>query len=390
MEPTRTRAKWSLKLGLVVAVAAAVALTASAGATQAGSSTNKGPKWIDAAAFDTSKPLRDLVKNQKPSTKVFPAPTGNDTDSELSVEPSKSARLASGAGTSAAVSGQTTQAQATAAIPGANFEGLSNTGQLQHLRIPREPAGPGRRRGPEPLRRDDQPRLRRLLEDRDAPSRAGRHRHALGGLPDRGLHGSLGRPDRRVRPGRRPLAPDPVHHALGPSTYECVAISTDGRPDRRLLPLRVLNRSQLPGLPEARRLEGLVHPHDARVRPDRRVYGIGVYAPRAEQDDRRPSEGAGRRLLPRRDERCPTSCRSSATACFRRTWTESRSRRERARADRRDAGRRRWIRGDVRRRSTSGTSTSSGRSTPDASLDARDAAAGRAVRLDLPVRADVP
>ena len=127
MEPTRTRAKWSLKLGLVVAVAATVALTASAGATQAGSSTNKGPKWIDAAAFDTSKPLRDLVKNQKPSTKVFPAPTGNDTDSELSVEPSKSARLASGAGTSAAVSGQTTQAQATAAIPGANFEGLSNT-----------------------------------------------------------------------------------------------------------------------------------------------------------------------------------------------------------------------------------------------------------------------
>ena len=71
MEPTRTRAKGPLKLGLVVAVAAAVALTASAGATQAGSSTNKGPKWIDAAAFDTSKPLRDLVKNQKPSIKVF-------------------------------------------------------------------------------------------------------------------------------------------------------------------------------------------------------------------------------------------------------------------------------------------------------------------------------
>ena len=44
-------------------------------------------------------------------------------------------------------------------------------------------------------------------------ARSGRHRHAVGGLPDRGLHGSLGRPDRRLRPARGPLAPEPVHDA---------------------------------------------------------------------------------------------------------------------------------------------------------------------------------
>lgn len=85
MKRVRTRAARSWKLVLPVAVVAAVVMAISSGTTQAGPNT-KGPKFTEAAAFDVSKPLRDLVKSQKPSTKTFPAPTGKDTDSELSAE----------------------------------------------------------------------------------------------------------------------------------------------------------------------------------------------------------------------------------------------------------------------------------------------------------------
>jgi hypothetical protein len=115
------------KLAVVVGALAALVMALAAGAIQAGPSPNaKGPRWIDASAFDTSKPLRDLVKNQKPSTKTLPLATGRDTDSELSAVASTSARLAS---PSSASSAQVVEAQdSTLTIPGtiANFEGLSN------------------------------------------------------------------------------------------------------------------------------------------------------------------------------------------------------------------------------------------------------------------------
>ncbi|MDH4341216.1 MAG: hypothetical protein OEW47_12745, partial [Thermoleophilia bacterium] len=83
----------------------------------------------DAAAFDVSKPLRDLVKNQKPSKKTLPPATGKDTDSEPSVEVSAwSAFLSTSATLSAAMAPQAAKAQQALTIPGtqANFEGLSN------------------------------------------------------------------------------------------------------------------------------------------------------------------------------------------------------------------------------------------------------------------------
>ena len=95
-----------------------------------GSRYTRGPNFKEAAAFDVSKPLRDLVKNQKPSHKGLSNPTGKDTDSELSAEPAAgSARIASGASIDSAAAQQAANSQELAsAIPGtiANFEGISN------------------------------------------------------------------------------------------------------------------------------------------------------------------------------------------------------------------------------------------------------------------------
>jgi hypothetical protein len=42
--------------------------------------------------------------------------------------------------------------------------------------------------------------------------------------------------------------------ALGPTYYNCVAVSTTGGRDRQLLPVRLLHRRQLPRLPQVRGL----------------------------------------------------------------------------------------------------------------------------------------
>jgi len=129
MKRVRTRATRSWRLALPVAVVAAVVMAISAGTTQAGPNT-KGPKFTEAAAFDVSKPLRDLANSQKPSNKPLPAATGKDTDSELSAEAGAwSAFLSTNASLSAAMAPQAAGVQqAATTIPGtlANFEGLSN------------------------------------------------------------------------------------------------------------------------------------------------------------------------------------------------------------------------------------------------------------------------
>ena len=129
MKRARTRATRSWKLALPVAMVASVVLAMSAGTSQAGQNA-KGPKFTEAAAFDVSKPLRDLVKNQKPSTKVLPPATGKDTDSELSAEAGAwSAFLSTSASLSMGMAPQAASVQQVAnaiSSTGANFEGLSN------------------------------------------------------------------------------------------------------------------------------------------------------------------------------------------------------------------------------------------------------------------------
>ena len=129
MKRARTRATRSWKLALPVAMVASVVLAMSAGTSQAGQNA-KGPKFTEAAAFDVSKPLRDLVKNQKPSKKVLPPATGKDTDSELSAEAGAwSAFLSTSASLSMGMAPQAASVQQVAnaiSSTGANFEGLSN------------------------------------------------------------------------------------------------------------------------------------------------------------------------------------------------------------------------------------------------------------------------
>ena len=123
--------------------AAVVAI--SAGTTQARSTAN-GPKFTEPAAFDVSKPLRELAK-QPVGNASLPAPTGKDTDSEPAAVNGGTNMLFSPL---AALTGSTLNSQATSAIAGplASFEGLSNQDNFNLLggRVnPPDPVGDVRR-----------------------------------------------------------------------------------------------------------------------------------------------------------------------------------------------------------------------------------------------------
>ena len=261
-----------LALGLAALVAAAATQTGSAAAGKAArSSARRSPSTRRSRCATCRRPARR--RRQEPAARGE-RHHGRRTAATPLVE---------GDGSAAAELSTRPQAQRRPSRDGRDrrpdreLRGPQQPGQLQRLRLPRQPAGPGRRRGPEPLRRDDQPRLRRLLEDGNAARSA---RSTLGslwaGLPDRGLHRPVGRPDRRLRPVRRPLAPDPVHDCRRTRTVLQLrrdldrpatrpARTTATRSSRSRTPLAGL----LPRLPEVRRLDGLVRHHDPRLR-DRR------------------------------------------------------------------------------------------------------------------------
>ncbi len=126
MDRVHSRGARPWRFALPLMASAAVVLIATAGTTQAGPTAPKvkGPKFTEAAAFDVSKPLKELVKGrQAPAVNkaaLSHGPDGMDFESQASSL--RSARPASTAGTSA-VSGQ--QALAIPS-PIQNFEGLSN------------------------------------------------------------------------------------------------------------------------------------------------------------------------------------------------------------------------------------------------------------------------
>ncbi len=114
------------------------------------------------------------------------------------------------------------------------LRGPEQPGQLQSLRLPREPARSGRGRGAEPLCADGQPRLCGLRQAGQYAARTGGHRYAVERLPDRRLHRSVGRPDRGLRPARGPLDPEPVHH---PWARYTTTASRSRRPATRPAPI---------------------------------------------------------------------------------------------------------------------------------------------------------
>jgi hypothetical protein len=106
----RGRRLW---LGLAVALAALATAVAAAAATQASSAAGKsGPKFSEAKAFDTSKPLKELAKTAKP-------PKPKD------LRPERGPAIAdNGPAGDAAV--QSAGAPLTIGSPLLTFEGLSN------------------------------------------------------------------------------------------------------------------------------------------------------------------------------------------------------------------------------------------------------------------------
>ena len=149
----------ALGRGAVGSVSAAVVPAAPPSAT---------PTFTWATAHDVSPPLRDLARSR-----IAPDARRSRRTSPTWARPPEPT-----AATRATVPCSRCCRRAT--IPRrSELRRAEQPGQLRHLRLPRESARPGRRRRPEPLRRDGQPRLRRLRQDRQRAARAGRHRHAL-------------------------------------------------------------------------------------------------------------------------------------------------------------------------------------------------------------------
>ena len=261
--------------------------------------------------------------------------------------------------------------------------------QLQSLRLPGEPAGPGRRRRPEPLRRDGQPRVRGVLQDRAACCSA---RSTSGALWAASAIADCTDPsgdpvvlydqlaDRWI------LTQFTTRGLDDPSLpfYNCVAISTTADPTGSYYRYAFTHRLELPGLPEVRRLDRLVRHHDARVRADDRVRHRRLRAREEQDDQRRPNARVGE-LLHRR-QRPGRCCRSSATGCCRPTSTASRSRKTDTAiplvGTQDDGGR---LRRDVRRAQHLGPPREM-EPRRDRVARAQHAAPDGAVRLGLPVR----
>ena len=185
MQQAARRATPGWRRALPVVLVAAAVTAVSAGTTQAGPS-QAGPKFTE-GAFDVSKPLRELAK--QPAGGTLPSATGKDTDSEPAVLAGGTNALFSPLASLTGSAGQPVNAQvAASAILDRELRGPEQSGQLQRPRVSRQSAGSHRGRRTQSLRRDDQPRLRRLLEDGDTPARSGEPRLALGGFLGARLH----------------------------------------------------------------------------------------------------------------------------------------------------------------------------------------------------------
>ena len=284
-------------LQLLALAAVAIVVAAVTSAARAPAATTATPSFTgtfkQAVAADVSKPLRVLAQQV-----VSTEPTDDEdedgpaTDNGFTGDASKV---------------QTTlPSSPTIARPLANFEGLSNQDNFNHLRRAGQPARSGRRRRPEQLRRDGQPRVRRLRQDGNAAARPGRHRRRCGRTSRRRLHRAIRRPDRGLRPDRGPLDPHASSRRAASTTRTLPLLQLrrgldDRRPDRRVLPLRVLTDRAATSPTTRSTACGRTRTSSRRASSAPTVeYGIGVYGAREEQDAQRPAEGACRALLPRR------------------------------------------------------------------------------------------
>ncbi len=191
------------------------------------------PRWSKAVAFDVSAPLREMASSGRVNQPVAP---------EL-IEVRKERVLRSvrdrGHTPDGALQGPAGSFIAPSLAipaPSVNFEGVSNQDNFNIFGFRVNPPDPVGDVGPNHY--VEMVNLAFAVYDKTGTLLLGpgRHGHALGRFPDRRLHRSLGRPDRRLRPARGSLAPEPVHDArrspppFDAPFYNCVAISVTGDP----------------------------------------------------------------------------------------------------------------------------------------------------------------
>ena len=149
MALTRTRrsARWLTLLVVILSSllcwAPAATAQTPAGATAAALKAH----FSNQVAMDVSPPLRSLSGR------------GGDIEEEdADIREEAGPHSAPDSGFSGDAAVQTTVAPAAIPATASQFRGPEQPGQLRPLRLPGEPAGPDRRRRPQPLRRDGQPR----------------------------------------------------------------------------------------------------------------------------------------------------------------------------------------------------------------------------------------
>ena len=240
------------------------ALLAPVGPAQAGPAARQsGPTFTAAAAFDTSKPLRDLAKTAR-------APKlGADE-----VRPDRGPTVTSqGHSPDAAV--QTATAAAAIPAPLVTFEGLSSQDNFNIFGRRVNPPDPVGDVGPSHY-------VEMVNLTFAVYSKTG---GLLLGPADTGALWADFPVDECTEPSGDPVVvydqvadPHPVHHARArlsqraaePVLQLCRHFH-DGRPDGFLLPLRLYHGLQLPRLSEVRGLARLLPDHDTRVRGRRPV-----------------------------------------------------------------------------------------------------------------------
>jgi hypothetical protein len=123
----------------VVAILGAVAIaTVTAGTTQAGPTVRAAsPKFMNAKAFDVSKPLRELAKATPSKAPPRQHSAGERVDRNLGVEGAGVSQLATGG-----ASGSAGAQAAAIAAPITNFEGLSNQDNFNVLGFRVNPPDP--------------------------------------------------------------------------------------------------------------------------------------------------------------------------------------------------------------------------------------------------------
>ena len=199
-----------------------------------------------AKAFDVSQPLHDLA--QAAARRAAPLAAASQ---EFEVRPERGPiakdRGFSGDG---ALQGSSELLQRALSTPQAlsgpsqNFEGLSNQDNFNIFGFRVNPPDPVGDVGPNHY--VEMVNLAFAVYDKTGQpaARAGRHRHALGRLRGPGLHRPVRRPDRALRPVRRPLDPQPVHHARPRSRLPTTTASRSRRPATRPAPTTATRSSR--------------------------------------------------------------------------------------------------------------------------------------------------